>query len=80
MNTYSISQFVGSAASILASTWLGKWLDSKDRRIGALTIVTVNKLALAGAALTLFVLLLISNGRFSVYLNEKFSKKSVLYF
>ncbi|KAK0400955.1 hypothetical protein QR680_015532 [Steinernema hermaphroditum] len=45
-----INQLVQSGSSVLLSTYVGNWLDRHNRKIGALTVLTVNNLSVAISA------------------------------
>ncbi|KAI1718343.1 ferroportin1 (FPN1) domain-containing protein [Ditylenchus destructor] len=57
MRLVSANQLVDGVSAMLLSTFVGNWLDRHDRKVGALTVLAVNNICVAGSASLLAICL-----------------------
>lgn len=57
MRLVSANQLVDGVSAMLLSTFVGNWLDRHDRKVGALTVLAVNNICVAGSATLLAICL-----------------------
>ncbi|CAD5231055.1 unnamed protein product [Bursaphelenchus okinawaensis] len=57
MRLVSINQFIEAISAMLLSTYIGNWMDRRDRRHGTLTVLAVNNISVAVSAFMLLVCL-----------------------